>query len=401
MKTGFFTSLKNGLADTIRIWRQEYVSVFKDMGAMLFFFVLPFAYPLLYAFIYNPEVVRDVPLAVVDNSRTVLSRELCRRVDASPNTAIVSYCANLDEAKDLMYRRVCHGIMEIPEDFSKKVVQNEQSPVLFYSDMSILINYKNFLATLTEITLDMGKELQSEKLVGATAKQIDMATNPIPGFSIVLYNPTGGFASFLMPALLIVILQQSIILGIGLLAGGRRENRKLSPETRQENVWHLLFGKSACYYSLYIMTVMYMLHIIPWLFDYPQLGNQWEIYIFLLPFLLSSIFFGMTLSVLVRERESVFLVIVFTSMVFLFVSGVTWPYDRMPLVWKILGGFIPSTWGVEGFLRLNSEGATMPDVKEEFYSLWGLTLLYFFTAYGVIHYRQWKERKALAAVETE
>ena len=401
MKTGFFASLKNGLADTIRIWRQEYVSVFKDMGAMLFFFVLPFAYPLLYAFIYNPEVVRDVPLAVVDNSRTVLSRELCRRVDASPNTAIVSYCANLDEAKDLMYRRVCHGIMEIPEDFSKKVVQNEQSPVLFYSDMSILINYKNFLATLTEITLDMGKELQSEKLVGATTKQIDMATNPIPGFSIVLYNPTGGFASFLMPALLIVILQQSIILGIGLLAGGRREHRKLSPETLQENVWHLLFGKSACYYSLYIMTVMYMLHIIPWLFDYPQLGNQWDIYIFLLPFLLSSIFFGLTLSVLVRERESVFLVIVFTSMVFLFVSGVTWPYDRMPLVWKILGGFIPSTWGVEGFLRLNSEGATMPDVKEEFYSLWGLTLLYFFTAYGVIHYRQWKERKALAAVETE
>lgn len=393
--------MKNGLADTIRIWRQEYVSVFKDMGAMLFFFVLPFAYPLLYAFIYNPEVVRDVPLAVVDNSRTVLSRELCRRVDASPNTAIVSYCANLDEAKDLMYRRVCHGIMEIPEDFSKKVVRNEQSPVLFYSDMSILINYKNFLATLTEITLDMGKELQSEKLVGATAKQIDMATNPIPGFSIVLYNPTGGFASFLMPALLIVILQQSIILGIGLLAGGRREHRKLSPETRQENVWHLLFGKSACYYSLYIMTVMYMLHIIPWLFDYPQLGNQWDIYIFLLPFLLSSIFFGLTLSVLVRERESVFLVIVFTSMVFLFVSGVTWPYDRMPLVWKVLGGFIPSTWGVEGFLRLNSEGAMMPDVKEEFYSLWGLTLLYFFTAYGVIHYRQWKERKALAAVETE
>ena len=221
MKTGFFASLKNGLADTIRIWRQEYVSVFKDMGAMLFFFVLPFAYPLLYAFIYNPEVVRDVPLAVVDNSRTVLSRELCRRVDASPNTAIVSYCANLDEAKDLMYRRVCHGIMEIPEDFSKKIVRNEQSPVLFYSDMSILINYKNFLATLTEVTLDMGKELQSEKLVGATAKQIDMATNPIPGFSIVLYNPTGGFASFLMPALLIVILQQSIILGIGLLAGGR------------------------------------------------------------------------------------------------------------------------------------------------------------------------------------
>lgn len=387
MKTGFSTSLKNGLTDILRIWRQEYIAIFKDMGALLFFFILPFAYPLLYAFIYNPEVVREVPLAVVDNSRTAMSRELCRRVDASPNTAIISYCANIDEAKELMYEHECHGILEIPADFNKKIVNGEQSPVLFYSDMSILINYKNYLSALTEITLGMGKELQGGRLAGATAEQISMATNPIPGYSITLYNPAGGFASFIMPALLIVILQQSIVLGIGLLGGGARERRRLDPSTgTRTGVWRLLFGKSLCYYSLYIITVMYMLHIIPWMFDYPQLGNQWEIYVFLLPFLLSSIFFGMTLSAFVRERESVFLVIVFTSMIFLFLCGVTWPYDRMPLVWRAVGSLIPSTWGVEGFLRMNSEGAAIGDVRQEYLCLWGLTLLYLVTAYAAQRY---------------
>lgn len=387
MKTGFSTSLKNGLTDILRIWRQEYIAIFKDMGALLFFFILPFAYPLLYAFIYNPEVVREVPLAVVDNSRTAMSRELCRRVDASPNTAIISYCANIDEAKELMYEHECHGILEIPADFNRKIVNGEQSPVLFYSDMSILINYKNYLSALTEITLGMGKELQGGRLAGATAEQISMATNPIPGYSITLYNPAGGFASFIMPALLIVILQQSIVLGIGLLGGGARERRRLDPSTgTRTGVWRLLLGKSLCYYSLYIITVMYMLHIIPWMFDYPQLGNQWEIYVFLLPFLLSSIFFGMTLSAFVRERESVFLVIVFTSMIFLFLCGVTWPYDRMPLVWRAVGSLIPSTWGVEGFLRMNSEGAAIGDVRQEYLCLWGLTLLYLVTAYAAQRY---------------
>ena len=105
MENRFFKSIKTGLADICYIWRKEYVAVFRDVGAMLFFFALPFAYPLLYAFIYNTEVVYDVPLAVVDNSRTQLSREMCRRIDASPNTEILSYCANLDEAKELMYKR--------------------------------------------------------------------------------------------------------------------------------------------------------------------------------------------------------------------------------------------------------------------------------------------------------
>ena len=141
MENRLLKSIKTGLADICYIWRKEYVAVFRDMGAMLFFFALPFAYPLLYAFIYNPEVVNDVPLAVVDNSRTQLSREMCRRIDASPNTKVLSYCANLDEAKELMYQRDCFGILEIPADFDKKLARGEQSPVIFYSDMSLLLNW--------------------------------------------------------------------------------------------------------------------------------------------------------------------------------------------------------------------------------------------------------------------
>ena len=398
MGNRFFTSVKTGLADIGYIWRKEYVAVFRDMGALLFFFALPFAYPLLYAFIYNPEAVYDVPLAVVDNSRTQLSREMCRRIDASPNTKVLSYCANLDEAKELMYQRDCFGILEIPADFDKKLARGEQSPVVFYSDMSLLLNYKNFLITLTDVSLDMGRELQSRTLTGATPAQIDMVTTPIPAFSFTLYNPTGGFASFVIPALLIVIMQQSLILGIGILAGGFYEHRKLRHyyqhrEKIRNNILHLVLGKAICYYSLYIVTTMYMLHIIPWLFDYPQLGSQWEIYAFMAPFLLSSIFFGMTLSVFVRERESVFLIIVFTSMIFLFISGITWPYDRMPVVWQVLGSLIPSTWGVEGFVRMNTEGASIVDVKGPFLHLWGLTIFYFITTCIAYSYQIWKDKQ--------
>lgn len=129
MGNRFFTSIKTGLADIGYIWRKEYVAVFRDMGALLFFFALPFAYPLLYAFIYNPEAVYDVPLAVVDNSRTQLSREMCRRIDASPNTKVLSYCANLDEAKELMYQRDCFGYWKFRPDFNKKLAAANRAPL--------------------------------------------------------------------------------------------------------------------------------------------------------------------------------------------------------------------------------------------------------------------------------
>ena len=349
----FFHSIRIGLADIYYIWRREYRAVFQDFGVILFFFALPFVYPIVYAAVYNPEVVRDVPMVVVDNARTPLSRELAREMDATPNARIVSYCANMDEAKRMMHEKNCYGILFIPSDFSQKIERGEQSVVSFYSDMSILLNYKGFLIALTDVTMNLGGRLQTQSLGGATQEQINVATQPIPYVSVNLYNPESGLASFLLPAILILILQQSLILGIGMLAGGIYEHHQLhlfysGREHMHNNVLHLVIGKALCYFSLYVLCTAYILHFIPWLFKFPQIGSQVEIYSFAVPFLLSSIFFGMTLSVFVRERESSFLLFVFTSVIFLFISGITWPRYAMPEYWQWLGAIIPSTWGIEG-----------------------------------------------------
>ena len=179
-------SIKIGLADIYYIWRREYHAVFQDFGVILFFFALPFVYPIVYAAVYNPEVVHEVPMVVVDNARTPLSRELAREMDATPHAHIVSYCANMDEAKRMMHEKNCYGILFIPSDFSQKIERGEQSVVSFYSDMSILLNYKGFLIALTDVTLNLGGQLQTQSLGGATQEQINVATQPIPYVSVNL-----------------------------------------------------------------------------------------------------------------------------------------------------------------------------------------------------------------------
>lgn len=390
--------LQHGLSDICRIWRDEYRKVFKDLGALVFFFALPLAYPIVYALVYNTEVVREVPMVVVDNSRSEISRQLVREMDASPNAHVVSYCADMEEAKQMMHEKNCYGVLFIPEDFSKNIARKERAVVSFYCDMSIMLNYKGFLMALTDVTMNIGGEIQTRSLAGASQEMIEMASHPIPYVSVALYNPESGFASFLLPAILVLILQQSLILGIGLLAGGMYERKEMQGYYWREskicnNVFRLVLGKALCYFSLFLFGTVYILHFIPWLFSFPQLGDQWQIYLFAVPFLLASIFFGMTLSVFVREREASFLIFVFTSVVFLFISGITWPRFAMPEWCKILGAVVPSTWGIEGFVRINTTGATIFEVSRAYLNLWILTAVYFATACLSYRYLVYRDKQ--------
>ena len=97
--------------DTAKVWLHEMRDMFKDEGALLFVILLPLAYPLLYSWIYNNEVVREVPVAVVDNSHSQTSREFVRHVDASPDVRVAAWSNNLEEASRLVARQEVYGII--------------------------------------------------------------------------------------------------------------------------------------------------------------------------------------------------------------------------------------------------------------------------------------------------
>ena len=171
-------------------WRREYIQVFRNVEALVFFVLLPLAYPILYALIYNPEEVTDVPVAVVDNSRSRLSREIVHNFDATPAAQVIGCCANIDEAKSLMMQRACYAVLVIPEEIDKKLLRNEQGILLFYTDMSLLLNYKSLYMALTDVTLDMGATMRLRTLpIGVSSSITHIATQPVP------YTSTAGIGT--------------------------------------------------------------------------------------------------------------------------------------------------------------------------------------------------------------
>ena len=359
---------------------KELRNTLSDVGVLVFFIIVPLLYPLLYAYLYSREVVREVPVVVVDECRSTTSREFLRKSDATPDLKIVSYCSDMEEARNLMHRHKAYGVIHIPAEFERTLSEGRQATVNLYCDMSGLLYYKAMLSGCTIVSLDMNRDIQIQRLSGLSDWEKEAMTMPIENEYITMFNPTNGFQAFLIPAVLILVLQQTLVLGVAMLAGTEHERRRsgaLILGQEYGNPIVVLAGKGLAYLLVYGFTATYVLCFVPWLFHMPQLWQLPTLVAFIVPFLLASIFFAICISFFVRDRESCFLLFVFVSVPLIFMSGISWPTSNMPAFWKVFAQLFPSTHGVNGFARINTAGALLQDVRTESITLWIQSGVYF------------------------
>lgn len=364
-------TLSDSYAKTIR-------SIFTDGGALLFCIVVPLIYPVLYTLIYNGETVREVPVCVVDDSHSAMSRDYIRRLDATPDVKVVGHCADMGEAERMVEERDCYGIVRIPSSFQHDLMTGVQTHVQAYSDMSGMLYYKAILTANTEVSLDMNAEIKvaesganpiavASGVAGATAEQKVAQRHPVQYEYVYLYNAQAGFATFLIPAVLILAIQQTMILGIGLIAGTRRERGiKVS---REGNTLQQLIGVALAFFTVYLPICVYEFGVIPHFFQLPQLADPWELALLTVPFLFAVFNFGLCIGGIPRRRESIILLVVFTTIPMLFMSGVSWPGSALPAFWKYLGYLFPSTFGINAFIKLNAMGAHFDSIRFEYIAL--------------------------------
>lgn len=377
--------MRTAVIDIWFVWREELKLVFKDPAVVLLFLVVPFMYPILYGFIYNPEVVIGAKLVAVDDSHSSLGREFIRKVDATPDVKIVARVANFEEAREAMRRKDAFGILYIPGDFSKNINKRQQTQVQVFSDMSSLLFYKAFLIAATEVSLDMGADIRVNEMGHGSQTQDEAHMQAVNYESIPFYNTQNGFGSFLVPAILVLIIHQTLLLGIGTIVGTHNDKKRFriasaSGSGKNINPFNLTFGKALCYMTIYLFVSVWVFRIIPYLFKLPQIGDPFTIMAFLIPFLLACTFFTMTLSYFSSQREFVMLLFVFSSPLLLFMSGISWPWISIPSSLQSVAYVLPSTPAIHAFVKINTMGATLSEVKFEYLTLWVHSIVYWVTA---------------------
>ena len=154
------------------------------------------------------------------------------------------------------------------------------------------------------------------------------------------------------------------------------------------------------YFSIYILNVIYTEVIIFRMFDFPMRSSYFKVFVFLVPFVFAVVFMGIAISTFFKKREHALMVLLFTSIPFMFLSGFSWPVDAMPSWQVYLSELIPSTPGIKGFLAMSQRGALFSDIYNNWLHLWGL-IVFFLSTGALLFKRKIKKELIIRKLEKE
>lgn len=390
-------NIKEGLNDLAAIIQGEIKAIASSFAIVLVLMGGIFAYGLLYNYMYEPDLVRNVPVVVVDDSKTELSREYIRLLNATPQVDVVSTGTGYPEAQDMMKSNEAAGILYLPSNFADRVSRGDESVFVMYETTSAFLYYLAMQEASATSMLALNDRVRPDLLVFLPRQDaLQLASmQPVSVVGTALYNHTEGYGSYLIPAVLIVIMFQTLLMVIGMISGNERHSGSLarlggftksSPGNRRRpyvpllRVARIVVGKTFVYMMLYAIFALFLLGLIPLIFDLPDIGHPLEIVLLMIPFLMATSFFGLTASIVFTDSEAPLLMIAFFSVGLIFLSGVSYPLELMPWYWKACHYIIPAAPATLAYVKLNSMGATMVEIHTEYITLWIQCAVYFVTA---------------------
>jgi len=394
--------ISSGLGLTWFSLVDELKTIFKDKGAMLILFFAVLAYPLIYSIAYQNNVVRDIPVTIVDLDHTATSRQSVRMFGATKEISVAQEVGSLHEARQLFWDGKSKGVILIPEGFEKALLKGLQTSVSVYCDASYFLIYKETLGGTIQAagTLSAGIEIKRLMASGSSEEQALQQRDPMPAKFYTLYNPSGSYGSYVMPGMILIILQQTLLIGIGMIGGAgkeRRNNQVVQPGIRvRQGMFSVVLGKGMAYFLIYIPNLLFTLVYLSKWFGFPDKGSFADVCILLVPYLFSVIFLGLMISMVFRRREHSIMTMVFISPIVLFLSGLSWPETSIPPLLNQIAHVFPSTSMIPAFLRIRTMGVSINAIRPELLFLIVQMAIYFILAafsYKISVIRQvWKIR---------
>lgn len=354
----------------------EWKLMYTDPAAVLLLVVAGVLYAFYYPTPYINQTVSKVPVAVVDLDNTAMSRELTRMATAAQQIEVKAVYADRRQAEESMSRDEIYGFMVIPEDMEKNIRNHEQVSVNIFTHGAYVMLHGAIGTAFSTCALTLGATNKVKQI--ALGKQVPSAKaiamrDPIPISIQTLYNSSGSYSNYVVPSVLVVILQQSLIIGICVL-GGSRAHRRFRKKFRDspvenETVLCRYFGRSLAYFLHYCSFILFYHCIIYNLFDFPRRGEVLPMVVFSIVFLASTINLGMVVSQVFLRRESSMQLFLYLSIPILFLANFSWPSYLMPHWMTALSYILPSTFAVPAWLSIEQMGGDIYDVAPKLYQL--------------------------------
>ena len=367
--------------------KEEALLVFEDKSILLTCLVAPLFYAFFVGSIYKNKEVMEIPLIVVDQDHSTLSQKLSAALDAHPKIWLKHKLSNMKKAEDLFYQLDGQGILMIPKGFERGVLDMETNALpLFLNNTKFLTsNELNKAVQQIGIGLSVGVKTKFFMAKGEKDQAAFQKSMPILPAVVSVYNVTNNYGDYLLPILMILIIQQTLIIGFG---QSLIHSLKVHPipgifESGPKNLLKLLFSKISFYFVLYSA---YFLVFYTLIFPYYNLKFEGAISIHVLSTFLYLTGIFLATSILASYFESMIgwtEIMAFSTYPLFLISGYSWPLESMPRTLQYFANILPSTPFFEAFRKLAVQGANAYQIGGELIHMTMLVLVLF----GLLYFR--------------
>ncbi|WP_086981781.1 ABC transporter permease [Vibrio aphrogenes] len=363
-----------------QVFRCEIKGILTNPALLLTVFGGVVMYSFLYPLPYSQQLPREQSIVVVNLDNTAKSRQLERMVEATPQVNITEHAYSLDAAKQLFNQGKVHGILLIPRHFSRDLLLGRSPTLAYAGDAAYFLIYGTVVEGLATAGGTLSAQAKVSRMVMSGENLVLAAQQyaPIKLSMQPVFNPTNGYINYIVPAVFVLILHQTLLIAAGLLGGSINEQR----HAQQGGYWQhcqpfdMWSARGLLLLLIYIPLVMYYFGFSFDFYGVSRLASISNLFVLIIPFLLAVIALGMIMGELIPRKELATLIVVLSSLPLVFCAGFVWPTAELPFALQILAQLAPSTPAINGFLRLNQMGASLEQVLPYAWQLWLQSAIY-------------------------
>ncbi len=343
--------------------REEWTRVILRTPSVLLILIgLPLIYPLIVSWLYSEDSVVEQPVALVDDDRSAISRRIALGLAAAPEVDIVLKPAAVNEALDALTDRQVEMVVWLPPDLSQRVERGEQAGIRVWVNTANVLVYGVVYPAVVNVVSQINQEIGRNRLVaaGLSNASAEGRVTPLHTDTRVAFHPTLSYGSFLVPGILLLVVQQLLIIGLALSAGFERETAGPNHGSRQ-SPWAWLWGKAAGQSLLWVLGMLFIHMVVVPFFGWPAQGTA-SILLLLALFMLATLPMAVLIARLIPDRHAAFQVLMYLTVPLLMASGFAWPRDQMPLWTRVVSAVFPATPALQGLRALSMRTGDLSDI---------------------------------------
>ncbi|WP_341835826.1 ABC transporter permease [Chitinophaga pollutisoli] len=362
-----------------RLLLREVQRVAADHSLILTLLLAPLVYVFFYGSIYQYKAEEEVPIAVVDEDRSGLSQTLITQIDNS-QMVNVALRTTLEGAKESMYHGHIQGFLYIEKGMEQKVLSLRQANMVLAVNAARFLPSSEVAGAITQIglTVGAGVRLQYLQKKGMNTEMSMQEVMPVNVDYRPMFNSRSDYGTFLLPGLIAMILQQTLLIGLAGGSAAERQRGSLAEwmQTAGGNASTALWGKGLFYFLLFCAYAYFFLTVNFRVLELQILGIGWELALITVIFLLSLIPMGIFTGLLFKSQLLATQLMVFSTYPIFLITGYSWPLSEMPPFVKAVSYLLPITPFLGLYQGIVQQGAHITDRLPDLYHLMALWCFY-------------------------